>query len=183
MPVILRLIQEAANWLRVKDTDQWARPWPDQVGLDSRISSALRQSTTWICWDGIIPAATITADLQQDPYWSEANPAEAAVYIHRLVVSRKYAGQGLGSALLDWAGLAARRESEARWIRLSAWTTNQNLHEYYQRQGFAFIGFHPDPDYPSRARFQKPTANLSLIGLAPFGLTATSELRAPDSRG
>jgi ribosomal protein S18 acetylase RimI-like enzyme len=167
-PYILDLIQEAARWLRVKDTDQWARPWPDQAGLDARISSALRQGMTWMCWDGEFPAATITADSQQDPYWSEANPAEAAVYIHRLVVSRKYAGLGLGSALLDWAGLVGRRESEARRIRLSAWTTNQSLHDYYRRQGFAFVGLHPDPDYPSRARFQKPTDNLSLSGLVPF---------------
>lgn len=161
MPVIIGLIREAAEWLRTKNTNQWARPWPDQAALNNRVRAAIAEGTSWICWDGITPAATITADPQEDPYWSEVDPDEPSVYVHRLVVSRKYAGEGLGAALLDWAGQSAKREHGARWIRLSAWTTNHGLHEYYRRHGFRFIGFHPDESYPSRARFQRPTAHLS----------------------
>jgi GNAT superfamily N-acetyltransferase len=169
-PTILGLIQEAADWLRTKNTDQWARPWPDQEGLERRIRAAILQGTSWICWDDTTPAATITADPREDPYWSEAHPAEPAIYVHRLVVSRKYAGQGLGAALLDWAGGTARRKHGASWIRLSAWTTNDRLHSYYRRQGFSLVGFHPDAGYPSAARFQKSTANLSAAGSALFRL-------------
>jgi GNAT superfamily N-acetyltransferase len=171
MSTILRLIQEAANWLRTKNTDQWANPWPDQAGLESRVQAAIYQGTSWICSDGATPAATITADPQEDPYWSEVDPAEPAIYVHRLVVSRKHAGQGLGAALLNWAGGTARREHGASWIRVSAWTTNDSLHAYYRRQGFSFAGFHPDAGYPSAARFQKSTANLSPTGPTLFRLT------------
>jgi|SRR5450631_150458 GNAT superfamily N-acetyltransferase len=171
IPVILGLIQEAAVWLQMKNTDQWARPWPDQAGLDSRVRAAIAGRRSWICWDGATPAATITADPQEDPYWSEVGPAEPAVYVHRLVVSRKYAGAGLGAALLDWAGQSAKREHGARWIRLSAWTTNQGLHRYYRRQGFLFAGLHPDKGYPSRARFQRSAARVPPPGLALFRQT------------
>jgi len=33
---ILGLIKEAAAWLRYKDTDQWANPWPDEKARDAR---------------------------------------------------------------------------------------------------------------------------------------------------
>jgi GNAT superfamily N-acetyltransferase len=160
MAMIIRLIEEAAVWLRTKNTDQWATPWPDRAGRDDRVRAALRQGTSWICWDNGTPAATITADPDEDPYWSDLDFAESAVYVHRLVISRQYAGTGLGAALLDWAGQTARRDHGARWLRVSAWTTNLHLHAYYLGQGYSFCGFHKDHEYPSTARFQKATADI-----------------------
>jgi hypothetical protein len=69
---IIRLIEEAAEWLRAKGTDQWARPWPNRAGRDSRILASLSQGKTWIGWDNGTPAATITADPDEDPYPSAA---------------------------------------------------------------------------------------------------------------
>lgn len=165
---ILLLVGDAAQWLRTKDTDQWAKPWPDYAGREHRIRAALRQGKSWICWDNGTPAATITADPDEDPYWPEAIRTEPSIYVHRLIVSRRYAGTGLGTALLDWAGLAGRLEHGARWIRLSAWTTNQGLHEYYRRQGFSLCAFRPDDSYPSGAFFQKPTADIPPASVALF---------------
>jgi GNAT superfamily N-acetyltransferase len=160
MAAVIRLIEEAAGWLRRKGTDQWARPWPSQAGRDSRILESLSQGKTWIGWDNGVPAATITPDPDDDPYWPDHLRGEPAVYIHRLVVARRCKGVRLGAALLDWAGRTARRDHGAQWIRVSAWTTNTGLHGYYRRQGFEPCGFHADDGYPSGARFQKPTAEL-----------------------
>jgi GNAT superfamily N-acetyltransferase len=158
MPVIIRLIDEAAAWLRTKNTDQWAKPWPNRAGRDSRILADLRLGKTWIVWDGSTPAATITASAGDDPYWPDDLRCDPAVYVYRLVVSRPYSGVGLGAALLDWSGQSGRRDYSALWIRVSAWTTNAALHAYYRRQGFLPCGLHPDDGYPSAARFQKPTS-------------------------
>jgi GNAT superfamily N-acetyltransferase len=158
--VIVSLIDGAASWLRTKGTDQWARPWPSEAARNKRIFAALQQGKTWIGWDGEQPAATLTADLDGNPYWTGKQRGEPAVYVHRLVVSRPYAGAGLGAELLDWAGAVARRIHGARWIRVSVWTTNLSLHSYYRRHGFAPCGCHPDDRYPSAARFQKPTSDI-----------------------
>jgi GNAT superfamily N-acetyltransferase len=171
MAAIIQLIQEAADWLRTKDTDQWAKPWPNRAGRDSRVRAAMLAGKSWICWDHDVPAATITADPDEDPYWSAEDRAEPAVYIHRLVVARKYSGFGLGAALINWAGSTARHDHKARWIRVSAWTTNRRLHAYYRQQGFAWRGFHPDDGYPSAARFQKPTAAIPAVGTELFTQT------------
>lgn len=163
MPQIIAMIDEAARWLRAdKYTDQWQKPWPDRAGRDSRILASLRGGKTWICWDGTTPAATITADPDHDPYWAPEPDADPAIYVHRLVVARDYAGNDVGSALLDWAGLTGRQAYGARWIRLSAWTTNLGLHKYYIDQGFTPCGSDPEPGYPSAARFEKSTERLEV---------------------
>lgn len=174
---IVALIEDAARWLRdCKNTDQWAAPWPNRAGRDSRILASLQAGKTWICWDRATPAATITADPDHDPYWAQPPGADPAIYVHRLVVSRSYAGNRLGSSLLDWAGQTGRQAHGARWIRVSAWTTNLELHRYYIDQGFRQCGFHADDGYPSAARFQKPTEQ---IGVSWPGLfTAPSDISA-----
>lgn len=169
MGVAIQLIEEAAEWLRRdKGTDQWARPWPNRAGRDTRILASLSQGKTWIGWDNGAPAATITADPDEDPYWPDDLRRESAVYVHRLVVRRLYKGVGLGAALLDWVGRTARHRHDAQWIRVSAWTTNTGLHDYYRRQGFEPCGFHADDGYPSAARFQKPTAPIPPPGSGLF---------------
>jgi GNAT superfamily N-acetyltransferase len=165
---VIRLIEDATDWLRRKGTDQWAKPWPNRADRDGRILDSLSEGKTWIGWDNDTPAATITADPCDDPYWPDHLRREPAVYVHRLVVGRPYKGVGLGGALLDWAGRTARRDHYAQWVRVSAWTTNTGLHAYYRRQGFEPCGFHADDGYPSGARFQKSTADLPDSGLGLF---------------
>ncbi|MGO9163496.1 MAG: hypothetical protein ACLP7J_22880 [Streptosporangiaceae bacterium] len=78
---IIRLIDEASAWLRTKVTDQWARPWPNRAGRDSEILAWLREGKTWIGWDDDVPAATLTPDPGEDPYWADDSPAEPAIYL------------------------------------------------------------------------------------------------------
>jgi GNAT superfamily N-acetyltransferase len=157
--VITGLIDEAAGWLRTRNTDQWARPWPSEEGRHRRILQDLQAGRSWIAWDESgSPAATITADPQDSPIWPRETWRDPAVYVGRLIVSRSHAGRGLGAALLDWAGLSARRHFAARWVRVDVWTTNTALHAYYRHQGFEFCGFSEAIDhYPSAALFQKAT--------------------------
>lgn len=153
---IRNLVAEASRWLRTKGTDQWAVPWPDENGRNERIARAIEAGRTWIAWDGDHPVATLTASPNHHGIWPERLQRDPAVYIRRLTVSRRYAGMGLGSQLMDWAGLRASREYGARWIRVDVWTTNTGLHDYYRRQGFGYCGLSPEPGYPSAALFQKP---------------------------
>ncbi len=156
--VVIGLIEAAAEWLRTKNTDQWAQPWPNEDERDARILTGLRAGNTWIAWDGQVPAATITADPEDSQAWPPGMQRDPAVYVSRLVVNRDYSGQGMGAWLLDWAGVRARREHGALWLRLDVWTTNISLHRYYERLGFDFCGLCESvADYPSAALFQKST--------------------------
>lgn len=164
------LVRDAAEWLRTsKSTDQWARPWPDRIRQRRRIVNDLLKGKTWLVWDGETVAATITVDtdepvdLNEQSVWPEHERCRSALYVRRIVVARDYAGCGLGAALLDWASDVAKRDHNAALIRIDVWTTNLELHAYYERQHFVRL---PDrdpadlPDYPSQALFER-AADLS----------------------
>jgi GNAT superfamily N-acetyltransferase len=162
--VILQLIDEAAGWLRGKNTDQWAQPWPDRRTRDERVRRDLRRGSTWIVWDASVPAGTITVTTEdpRDPagryVWPQRKRRQKALYVHRVIVRRSYAGLGLGAALMDWASRAAMQKIGTPRLRLDVWTTNQDLHAYYRDHGFRRGARRLPwklPGYPSRALFER----------------------------
>jgi predicted N-acetyltransferase YhbS len=164
IPAIHDLIGSAAAWLRDKGTDQWARPWPDQPTRDARIEQGIEDDLTWIVEDseGVLIGTVTCREHGNDMLWTEKELAEPAAYVSRLIVSRDHAGQGIGAALIHWAGARAVDEWGADWIRIDVWTTNTALHQYYKDQGFEHMRTldFPDPwQYPSAALFQKPAAD------------------------
>lgn len=169
--IIIGLIDAAAEWLRTKNTDQWKEPWPSEEDRSHRILRDLIAGKTWIAWRNGTPAATITADRAVNPIWPAETQRDRAVYVYRLVVSRAFAGRGLGAALLDWAGLRGRRQYGAHWVRVDVWTTNIGLHSYYLRQGFKFCGFSEAfRYYPSAALFQRETERIRPTGQPLFSI-------------
>jgi hypothetical protein len=156
--VIVKLIDEARGWLPAKGTNQWWNPYPTEEDRNERIKRALELGATWIVWARNRAVATVTtASSPNLKVWSEAecDVTEPAVYAHRLIVARDFAGHGLGAELIDWVGLRGRHDYKAMWIRIDVWSTNQGLQDYYTNKGFKPCGRCPDPDYPSGALLQK----------------------------
>ncbi len=159
------LVRKAAEWLRTsKDTDQWAKPWPDRARQRERMQNDLLKGKTWLVWDGETAVATITVDtdepvdLNEQPVWPEHERHRSALYVRRIVVARTHSGCGLGAALLDWAADVAKRDHGAAQIRIDVWTTNRELHAYYEGQHFTRLAGR-DPGeltgYPSQALFER----------------------------
>jgi GNAT superfamily N-acetyltransferase len=159
------LVREAAEWLRTsKNTDQWENPWPDRIRQRERMLNDLLKGKTWLVWDDETAVATITVDtdepidLNEQPVWPARERHRSALYVRRVVVSRDYAGYGLGAALLDWAAHVAKRDHQATRIRIDVWTTNLELHAYYTGKRFIRMpGRGPATrlDYPSQALFER----------------------------
>jgi GNAT superfamily N-acetyltransferase len=158
--IIIRLIDEAGAWLRdEKGSTQWNRPWPTREARDKRIWGGLITGRTWIVWDGDVAAASVTIETTGSPeLWIEEERRTPAVYLHRLVVERRYAGKGLGATLIAWAGKQGFQENpDATCIRIDTWTDNHGLHKYYEQQGFEFVAVRQAPgQHPSGRLFQKP---------------------------
>ena len=162
---VRRLTEEAVDWLRTeKNTDQWSTPWPDLDRSIARMQKDLRQRKTWLVWDDATPAGTITLDSKEPldahnrPVWPACKRHGPALYVRRVIVSRSYAGIGLGAGLLDWASDVARQDYGALLIRVDVWTTNRELHRYYEGQRFKRLRT-MEPweltDYPSQALFER----------------------------
>jgi GNAT superfamily N-acetyltransferase len=181
LKTVLGLLDEAASWLRTKDTDQWKAPWPNEEQRDGRVEKALKGSKTWIVWDRDVPAATVTIAKRANPaVWPKSvcdqERIEPAVYLHRLVTARDYAGLGLGADLIDWAGRLAARQYGAEWIRIDVWRSNKGLHEYYEKRGFQAWGYCADPKYPSGALFQKAISEISADSVPEFTVPPDARL-------
>jgi GNAT superfamily N-acetyltransferase len=183
LQAILGLVEEARTWLPAKGTNQWSTPWPDREGRDERVWRGLEVGATWVVWDRNedkdILAATVTIAAKPNlAVWSKSrcNLADQAVYAHRLITARNYAGYGLGAELIDWTGLRGRREYGAEWIRIDVWTSNEALHGYYMKRGFKPCGTCPDRSYPSGKLFQKPMSKVS----APASPLFDEQEQAPD---
>lgn len=167
VPAILRLIGTSATWLQeYKKTDQWARPWPNEDERDARVVQGIADRLTFMVEDGAgALIGTVTCrEHGNDMLWTEAELAEPAAYVSRLIVSRDHAGQGIGAALIDWAGAQAVDRWGANWVRVDVWTTNTALHQYYKDQGFEHmrtLEFRDPWQYPSAALFQKPAATIN----------------------
>ncbi len=159
---VVGLIREATDWLGSKGIDQWQKPWPDRAGERERILNDLFKGKTWLVRDGKTTVATITIDLDEPldldghPVWPPDTNQRSALYVRRVIVSRRCARLGLGAALLDWAAQVAKRDYRAELIRVDVQTTNLKLHAYYERQRFTRC---PNPlglgDYPSQALFER----------------------------
>jgi GNAT superfamily N-acetyltransferase len=172
MRTIIALIGEAAAWLTTKDIDQWARPWPSEAARDNRVWRGIRDGRTWMVENHGEPLATITyRRYGNQKLWNAQEQRDHAVYVSRLIVSRRHAGDEIGAALIDWAGSQALRGWGAQWIRIDVWTTNIALHNYYEKRKFRPVRIcqFDDPDsYPSAALFQKPTAEIDQAAVARF---------------
>jgi RimJ/RimL family protein N-acetyltransferase len=158
--ILIRLIDAAGAWLRdEKGSTQWNRPWPTRAARDQRIRDGLIGGRTWIVWDGDVAAASVTIEQTGSPaLWTADERRTPAVYLHRLVLKRQYAGRGLGARLINWAAQQGFLENpEATCIRIDTWTDNHGLHKYYEGQGFKFVAVRDTPDgCPSGRLFQRP---------------------------
>lgn len=136
LPRLLQFRADTAAWLQSKGIDQWAVPFPTNY-----ISDSIRRGEVFLIKEALAsaPAATVTLDRQADELlWTETERREEALYVHKLTVDRRYAGQKLGVRILDWAGDQASLRG-ARWLRLDAWTTNPRLQQYYRDRGFEHV--------------------------------------------
>ncbi|MEV0290680.1 MULTISPECIES: hypothetical protein [unclassified Kribbella] len=94
LPVILAMRTEASQWLAKRGINQWAVAWPNPEAQSERILTSIRAGETWmIRTDDGSTAATVALDSFSDPQlWTPDEQAEPAMYLHRLIVRRKYAG-------------------------------------------------------------------------------------------
>jgi GNAT superfamily N-acetyltransferase len=187
MAIIYYLIDDARAWLPGKDTDQWARPWPNPAARDARVLRDLKAGRTWLVEDDDdAPVATVTCnDKGNRRLWTPEEQLVSAAYVARLIVRRNRAGDRIGEALVDWAGARGVRYWRAQWIRIDVWTTNEALHNYYEKRGFQpykVCELSQGEYYPSSALFQKPTAEIDGESVVRFIEPVDRVASQPDPR-
>jgi GNAT superfamily N-acetyltransferase len=157
LPGVLTLLADTAEWLH----SQGVRQWPRGGFGPERIEPLIEERTLYLLEPEDLPAglfgpvATIALDGHADAeFWKPADRPHDALYVHKLAVSRGWAGGGLGDALLDWAG-GCVEDAGLGWLRLDCAKDNARLQDYYRRRGFMHLRTVDLPHRASGALFQR----------------------------
>ena len=152
---INRLFYEAAAWLHSRGIHQWDAVWPPAESHQAATRERIARGWSYLARRGAQVAGTLTLQPADPKLWGE--DVDAALYVHGLAISRAYAGQGVGRAMLGWAEQQAIARGR-RWLRLDCMATNADLRDYYRRAGFTFMREIGDGMRRKAALFEKPIA-------------------------
>ena len=126
------LILEASAWIKDKGVQQWEEP----ISLDKfKHAAKIGEVFGWIFEGKVI--ASVTLSKHKDFYWGEVSGS--SIHAHRLVVSRKFKGLGLGEELLKWSADYTKKIGY-EFLRLDCRDSNPILKKYYASQGFTYKG-------------------------------------------
>ena len=127
IPAVAGLLQETARWIMT---------WRSQLWDPERLGEAF---VTPLVARGEVLTARVGRDLAgmmilqpDDPNFWPDRPAGEAIYLHKVVVRRAYAGQGVPTALMDHAVELARAQGRP-FLRLDC---DRPLAKVYRALGF-----------------------------------------------
>lgn len=143
-----RLLVEAARWVDALGVVMWE----DGELARARLDAEIAEGTFYMAEAGDVPAGVVRFQLEDPLFWPDRPPGEAA-FVHRLVVSRAFKGQGVSEALLAWAADRAQRLGLA-YLRLDCDASRPKLRALYERFGFRFHSYRQvGPYYVARYEY------------------------------
>lgn len=134
----MQLRTEAERWLRQRGSDQWSDPETGSRAI-SKWHESIDEGRAWVILsqDGDV-IGTVSRGPADTDFWHQNDQLHTAFYLYKLIISRRMAGSGLGSLVLDWASRVAALEGR-RWIRIDCWRTAHGLQKYYEDLGFTHV--------------------------------------------
>ncbi|WP_173390587.1 GNAT family N-acetyltransferase [Actinomadura litoris] len=151
---VLALLNGVASWLMSRGIRQWA------IGFTAeKMAPIIERGELYVVRENGAAIATVTVSTDGDAdFWTTEERAEPARYVAKLATAREYSGQGLGALLLRWAVDLGSRQG-AQWVRLDAWRTNYQLHDFYRKAGWSHLRTVELEHRRSGALFQHPAVS------------------------
>lgn len=147
LSAVSAVLVEAAFWLEEKGIPLW-----DLGSLsESQIKPQVLNGEFWLFFRESELACVVKFQLEDLIYWPGSIAGEAA-YVHKLVVRRAYANEGLSTRVLEWA-TKKTGELNRSYLRLDCDASRGRLRRIYENFGFTRVD---DIDLDGRimARFQ-----------------------------
>ena len=152
VPTVLTMLDDSAAWLREQGvTGQWpasfTNPLPTDVERDrpGELRKYAEAGQLWMFTNGpdgdpvSCLVCTHWPDLDFAHYWPCGHPGLFnARYLCRMTVLRQYRGNGVGAAMVDFAGWLGRLAG-VEFLRLDCSKTNARLQDHYRSLGFEHV--------------------------------------------
>ena len=148
--LIETLLIEASRWVDAMGEVMWetGELAPELIAAD------VAAGQFYIAMADGEPAGVIRFQLEDTLFWPDLPPGHTSAFVHRLVVRRRYKGQGISTALLQWALDHARALGRSH-LRLDCDKSRPKLMALYEGFGFQFHSFRQVGPYYV-ARYQWP---------------------------
>jgi GNAT superfamily N-acetyltransferase len=128
---IIETLTEAAKWVKELDgTIMWVEGEFEEARVRTEVDSGMFVVAEV---DGRM-AGAMRFQLEDRLFWPDLDGVDSA-FVHRLAVKRAFAGQGISTALLEWAVDRARTLGK-RYLRLDCDAERSRLRAFYERFGF-----------------------------------------------
>ncbi|MCX4967537.1 GNAT family N-acetyltransferase [Streptomyces sp. NBC_00654] len=137
-PAVLSMLDSAVAWMNERgNTEQWGTtPFSRKSGGVERVERYMTENTPYIAESGGVPAGALVLDRGPSAQMPIAPAGEPERYVRLLVSDRRYAGLGIGAALLAHAAEETRRAGVAL-LRVDCWAGGEGeLVAFYERHGF-----------------------------------------------
>lgn len=133
------MLDSAVVWMNARgNTEQWGTtPYSQRPGGTERVERYTTENIPYVAELGGGPAGALVLDSGPSPQMPIPAAAEPERYVRLLVSDRRYAGLGIGAALLAHAAEEARRAG-VELLRVDCWAGGGGeLVSFYERNGFA----------------------------------------------
>ncbi|MEV7617953.1 GNAT family N-acetyltransferase [Streptomyces sp. NPDC089799] len=151
-PAILSLLDSAVAWMNARgNTEQWGTvPYSRRPGGAERVERYTTENAPYIAESDGTPVGAMVLDSGPSPQIPVAPAGEPERFVRLLVTDRRYAGRGVGAALLDHAVEEARRAGVGL-LRVDCWAGGGGeLVAYYERNGFTPTDTYLSDGWPGR---------------------------------
>ncbi|MGW5400460.1 GNAT family N-acetyltransferase [Streptomyces sp. NPDC003952] len=139
VPAVLAMLDGAVAWMNARgNTEQWGTvPYSQIPGGVERVQGYTTENSPFLAEVDGVPVGALVLDTGPSPKMPMIAPAgEPELYVRLLVTDRRYAGRGIGSALLGRAVEETRRAG-VELLRVDCWAGGTGeLVAYYERNGF-----------------------------------------------
>ncbi|MFJ2211904.1 GNAT family N-acetyltransferase [Streptomyces sp. NPDC101062] len=136
---VLDMLDSAVVWMNGRgNTEQWGTtPYSRKPGGVARVERYLTENAPYLAELDGTPVGALVLDSGPSPQTPIAPAGEPERYVRLLVSDRRYAGRGIGAALLAHAAEETRRAG-VELLRVDCWAGGGGeLVAFYERNGFA----------------------------------------------
>ncbi len=130
---VQKLYVEAARWIRFS---QGIIQWSEDTFTTDYLEQFICENDVFVAYLEGELVGCFSIHWKYEEIWGELFHDNAG-YVHRLVVSRKYKGQGIGGHFITWAEAYIKNKGK-KWLRLDCMADNPALNQYYRSQGLIF---------------------------------------------
>jgi ribosomal protein S18 acetylase RimI-like enzyme len=128
--IVSSILKEAADWLQTTGRLMWR---DDELEPD-RISHDVETGSFHLAYFNGEAAGTIKFQLEDTRFWPDF-PGDDAAYVHRIAVKRRFAGNGVSTAMLQRAVKHAETLGRS-YLRLDCEADRKPLRAIYEQFGF-----------------------------------------------